>query len=400
MDVRPIVHEGRAFVLLRDPLQLSDKLLIVPHELLAILALCDGTREDARALRASFELRFGLNIQESVIDELLRALDETMLLDNARYLEACDCVLGEYRQAPFRPPALAGTSYPADRDELRSLLDGFGSGPGRSVKMAARSSDRFALVSPHIDYARGGPVYAEVWMRANELVRAADLVVVFGTDHYGGDGELTLTRQNYATPFGILPTATAIVDELAEAIGVAAFDGELRHRGEHSIELATAWLQYALDGNACEMVPILCGSFASFIRGDADEKTDSAIQGIIEVLRARAKGRRVLYVAAADLAHIGPAFGGEPVDLPGRASLKEADDELIEHICAGNPHGFLAAIKRVQDCNNVCGVSPIYMMLRMIEGSRGIPAGYDRCPADEDGTSLVSICGVVFDGSN
>ncbi|HEU4391733.1 MAG TPA: AmmeMemoRadiSam system protein B, partial [Blastocatellia bacterium] len=370
-----------------------------PQALLPVLALCDGTREDARELRVSFELRFGVNIKQSTIEELLAALNETTLLANDRYAEVCGQALREYRESAYRSSALAGTSYPADPDELRAMLDSFRSIPGEPVKTAG-SSEQLALVSPHIDYARGGKVYAEVWMTSAEMVRGADLVVVFGTDHYGGVGELTLTCQNYATPLGVLPTATGIVEELAEAIGTeAAFAGELRHRGEHSIELATVWLQHARQGSECEIVPILCGSFASFIRGDKDERSDATIHAVVEVLRMRASGRRVLYVAAADLAHVGPAFGGDPVDSAGRDRLKESDDELIERICAGDPGGFMNAIKRVQDCNNVCGVSPIYMMLRMIAGSRGAQAGYDRCPADEDGTSLVSICGVVFDGS-
>jgi AmmeMemoRadiSam system protein B len=398
LDIKPFVHDDRAFVLLRDPLQLSDKLLLVPQALVPVLALCDGTREDARALTTSFSLRFGLGIEDGIVDELLAALNEAVLLDNDRFNEVCERAVREYRGAPFRQPALAGPSYPADPDELRAMLDGFQRSPGQSPGLPG-PSNQFGLVSPHIDYARGGPVYAEVWMRAAEIVRAADLVVVFGTDHYGGEGELTLTRQNYATPLGVLPTATAIVDELAEAIGIeAAYKGELRHRGEHSIELASVWLQYIRDGAECEVVPILCGSFAGFIRGDSDERNDGTIGAVIEVLRKMTAGSRVLYVAAADLAHVGPAFGGEPVDFIGRDQVKEFDDELIEQICAGNPDGFIAAIKRVQDCNNVCGVSPIYMMLRMIEGSRGTQVGYDRCPADEEGTSLVSICGAVFDG--
>jgi AmmeMemoRadiSam system protein B len=195
----------------------------------------------------------------------------------------------------------------------------------------------------------------------------------------------------------VLPTATGIVDSLAAVLGEgAAFEGELRHRGEHSIELAAVWLHYILGGRETEVVPILCGSFGAFIRGESDEREDAAINRTIDVLTEALAGRRALVVAAADLAHVGPAFGGTPVGFDGRSQLKDADDELIERICAGDSGGFMTAIKRVRDRNNVCGVSPIYLMLRMLEGASGIPSGYDRCPADEDGTSLVSICGAII----
>ena len=56
----------------------------------------------------------------------------------------------------------------------------------------------------------------------------------------------------------------------------------------------------------------------------------------------------------------------------------------------------VTAVERVQDRNNVCGVPPIYLALRMLGQVQGEQVAYDRCPADEDGTSLVSVCGVVW----
>src|SRR5215813_9121499 len=234
LDLKPIVYQGQRLLLLRDPLQLSDKTLLVPQVLGPVLALCDGTREDSRALGAALAIRFGLPIDPGSIEQLLEALDEALLLDNERHEDARQAALGRYREAPFRPPALAGASYPAEPDELRSLLRSYHDNNGRHS--SADGAYGLGLVSPHIDYARGGHVYAQVWKQAEESIRAAELAIIFGTDHFGGDASITLTRQNYATPFGALPTAINIVDELAGAIGEqSAFDGELRHRGEHSV---------------------------------------------------------------------------------------------------------------------------------------------------------------------
>jgi len=79
-----------------------------------------------------------------------------------------------------------------------------------------------------------------------------------------------------------------------------------------------------------------------------------------------------------------------------RAQLKSVDDELIDRICESDADGFLAAIRRVEDRNNVCGVSPIYLALKLAGPGQGERVSYDRCPADENGTSLVSVCGVLF----
>jgi AmmeMemoRadiSam system protein B len=268
-------------------------------------------------------------------------------------------------------------------------------------KTSASGTDGSGLVSPHIDYARGGSVYAQVWNQAEDAIRSAELAVIFGTDHFGGDASITLTRQNYATPFGVLPTARGIVDELAAAIGEpSAFDGELRHRGEHSVELAAVWLHHTREERECEVVPILCGSFARFTSGLAEAAEDERINRMVSILRKHMAGRRTVVVAAADLAHVGPAFGGEPVDLAGRARLQESDAELIDRMCDGDSEGFLEAIRREEDRNNVCGVSPIYLALRTLDGTHGRFVAYDRCPADERGTSLVSVCGIIFGEDN
>jgi predicted class III extradiol MEMO1 family dioxygenase len=106
-------------------------------------------------------------------------------------------------------------------------------------------------------------------------------------------------------------------------------------------------------------------------------------------------GRRVVVVAAG-ISHVGPAFGDQPLDLVGRARLQAADDELIERMCHGDAGGFLAAIQRTNDRHSVCGVPPIYLALRLLGAAQGERVAYDRCPADENGTSVVSICGIVF----
>jgi AmmeMemoRadiSam system protein B len=366
--------------------------VVIPQQLGPFLALCDGTR-DIGGLQASLAIRCGLRIGTDVLEQLLATLDEALLLDNDRFALAQEQALDEYRQAPARIPSSAGRSYPGDADELRHTLDSY---LGAADADPVHITDIYGLVSPHIDYERGGPVYAAVWRQATDAARAADLVVLLGTDHYG-DNLVTLTRQHYSTPFGVLPTAREVVDALAEAIGPdEAFADELLHRNEHSIELAAVWLHHVREGQPCEVVPILCGSFSRFVRGEAEPTHDPTIQSLTDALKQSIAGRRTLVVAAADLAHVGPAFGGAPQGLMERAYLQSADQALIERICAGDAEGFFEAIKQQGDRYNVCGLPPIYLALRVLETTAGQKVAYDRCPADGNGTSLVSICGVLL----
>jgi hypothetical protein len=399
VEVRPLVENDQPVFMLRDPLAVSDKVVILPQALGPLLALCDGSR-DLTELHADLLMHTGLRITQDVIQRVIDHLDDALLLENDHFAQAYAETLRAYRAAPFRPPVLAGQSYPAQAAALRAMLEDYlakvsidGSGPGI-----------VGLVSPHIDYPRGGPVYASVWSQAADAVRAADLAVIFGTDHAGGAGRITLTRQNYATPYGTLPTAADVVDAVAAAIGEeAAFAEEVHHRQEHSIELAAVWLHHMRGGQPCRVVPILCGSFHGFVENTtgaqpADPAADPTFNAALDALRAAIAGQRVVIVAAADLAHIGPAFGGSfPIDRIRYEQLQVADEILIETITDGDAAAFFHTIAAEGDRRNICGLPPIYLTLRLLgDNVRGKLTGYDRCPADEEDTSFVSVCGVVL----
>jgi len=395
LDIRPYQQDGQNFYLIRDPLQITEAVLLVPYQLGPVLMLCTG-EWDAHAINGILRLQYGVQFEPDVLESVLNMLDEALLFENERFAEAQARALAAYRQAPFRLPTLAGAGYPAEPTELKHQFDTYLEEAGEATPA---SSEARGLLSPHIDYARGGAVYAQVWKRAAELARQAELVVLLGTDHYSAmPGSLTLTRQNYATPYGVLPTAVGIIDALAHAIGEeAAFAGELRHRGEHSLELVAVWLHHMRRGQPVPMVPILTGSFSEYIQARQSPIADAKMKAVIETLQQQTAGKRVLYVASGDLSHVGPAFGGEPLTAEAKAQLKVMDDELVARMCAGDADGFYASIQRIGDANNVCGLSPVYLTLKALGATEGQCVAYATCPADEHDTSVVTVAGVVFE---
>jgi AmmeMemoRadiSam system protein B len=127
-----------------------------------------------------------------------------------------------------------------------------------------------------------------------------------------------------------------------------------------------------------------------------DAATDAHLNQALQVLKQVTEERRTLVVAAADLAHVGPAFGGPPLDEEKKAQLERADEALLGQICAGSAEGLLAEMRRVEDRYNVCGIPPIYLALSLLEPVQGSLVAYDLCPADERGASQVSVCGVTL----
>ena len=396
VDAQPVNYEGATYLLLRDPLALTDQTLLAPQPYVPLLALMDGSR-NIGTLRAAAALRYGLFLPHERITEFVNALDQALLLENERSWQARREARDQFREEPFRAPASAGQSYPEGAVELSAYLQGFIDAELAENPIPDLDGSVRGVVSPHIDYDRGGPVYARVWSAAAQSAREANLAIIFGTDHFSEGFPFSLTRQSYATPYGVLPTAMDIVDELAAVIGPeAAFAGELHHRREHSIELAAVWLHHIRGGQPLELVPVLCGSFdPGQCRPDSNQEAPD-LEAILAVLRRACEGRKALVVAAGDLAHVGPAFSGEPVDPGKLIRLQNADEALIQAMCDGDAEGFYQTIQQAQDANNVCGVSPIYLTLRMLGPAQGQRFGYSVCPADQHQTSVVTICGVTL----
>lgn len=393
IDPRPVTHRGRPCLHLRDPLALSDRELVIPQPLAAALAHFDGER-DLEHIASAFERRHGLALPIAALRSLVDALDEACLLDNERSAQAQASALLAYRAAPHRPPACAGSTYPAGPSALRRMLNGYLAQAGDADR--ARPDAR-SVFSPHIDYARGGPVYARVWRAAQAAAQAAELAVIIGTDHYGDD-PITLTRQHVATPLGVLPAARPVVDGVADAVGRdAAFRGELRHRVEHSLELPLVWLHHMRGGAPIAVVPVLVGSFHRFMHDGGDPSADPRLGAALDALGHLTRGRRTLVIASGDLAHVGPAFGGRPLGDASKARLRREDAELLGHVHAGDADGFYRAIAATRNRNNVCGTAPFFLALKLLEAARGEARGYDVCPADEAATSVVSIAGVAFE---
>ena len=393
LGVQPVMHNGQPALFLRDPLQLSEHAVVIPQQLASILPLLDGTRDPA-GIRAALAVRTGQVLPDGFIERVVDQLDQAYLLDNANFQRAYRRALEAYRSAPHREPSSAGLSYPADPRALRRLLDGYLNGSQARTEAAAQAR---AVLSPHIDYQRGGGAYARTFAAAAQAVREAELVVVFATDHAASTSRLTLTRQHYATPYGVLPTDLEIVEGLAATVGEEeAFADELHHVGEHAIELPLTWLHHVRGGEPCRVVPILCGTFHNFIAGEQNPWDDPTLNAAIDYLRPVIDAPRTLVMASGDLAHLGPAFGGRPLGVVERARIQVDDRRLIETMVAGDAVGFFSSIKAENDRRNICGTAPFYMALRAVSPASGTQTAYDRCPADERNTSVVSIVGVVM----
>ncbi len=391
-----VEHMGQRFLHLRDPMALSDMTIMAPEAVAPLLALLDGTRSLAE-IRSGAALRFGLSLTEANVRSLVGQLDKALMIENGEYRRAHRRALDEYRGLEFRRPAHAGAVYPRAAHALASAIDDWGRRFPAESSAPSPGGDLVGMVCPHIDFERGHATYAKLWQQAEPDLSDVELAIVLGTDHSGGLGRITLTRQSYATPYGALRTDADVVDRLARSLGREAFEEELHHVNEHSIELALVWLHHFTRDMDIGVVPILCGSFHEFTNGDALPDEDSRMMEAAEIVAHVARRRRTLIVAAGDLAHVGPAFGDErALDEAAKSGLRTEDAASIRAICSGDADEFLALSRAESDRRKICGLPPIYLMLRALEGAAGAHMGYDQCPADSANGSVVSIVGALL----
>ncbi len=402
LNLRWIQWEGKEALVLQDPLRMAENSLVVPRPLTPFLALLDGLR-NTEEIAAGFLLRTGVSVPAAQVASFVQALDDALLLENQRFFASRQEALEKYRSGPFRTPALAPGGYSNDPEELRRTFDEYcRDAQVDDTQDGSQVIDGVVgLISPHIDYARGWKTYARIWQPARKAVEEAELVILLGTDHNGASGTLTLTKQSYATPWGVLPTDVQLVDRLVDILGQErAFIEEVNHIGEHSIELASVWLHYMAGETPKRVLPILCGHHEAVLASTVGDDIDQDFRPLWDALALLAEVAyepRVLVVAAADVSHIGPVFGDNaPIDQDGKAEVRSTDQQWLEAACSGSGDLLAKHILQHGDPTRICGMAPIHHMVSMLDGSTGRLLDYDQCPADEDFGSLVSIAGALF----
>ena len=157
-------------------------------------------------------------------------------------------------------------------------------------------------------------------------------------------------------------------------------------------------LQYLYAGKRdIRIVPILCGSFRDFVEEHATPLDSPGVRGMVSGLRAAteaatAAGRRVCFIASADLAHVGPKFGDPmPADDAFRSRVADADLAMLAPVLAGDAAGLFDAIRQVGDERRVCGLPSIYTMLEALGPTRGELLQYRQWPDPNDCVTFASV---------
>jgi len=111
---------------------------------------------------------------------------------------------------------------------------------------------------------------------------------------------------------------------------------------------------------------------------------------------ASSEARRVCLVAGVDLAHVGRQFGDREEITPEFLKwVGDQDQLLIDRLAALDAPGFFNEIAKDQDRRRICGFSPLYSLIQLLDGSQGRLLKYDQAFTPETG-SAVTFTSMVF----
>ncbi|MBC7187168.1 MAG: AmmeMemoRadiSam system protein B [Calditrichaeota bacterium] len=394
IDATPIRHGGRNMVAVHDPTHLSDGVVLLSEDLAYVLQFMDG-RHSLLDLRAAYMRRFGSFLFEEQLNQLVRMLDEQLLLDNERFAKHRQQVEEAFRRAPVRESAHAGQSYPAEAEELRRLLSNFcevatEEGPGRTPFQPDQLK---GCVVPHIDLRAGGPCYGHAY-RGLLTAGKADLYLVLGTSHAPVSSLFAGTLKPFQTPLGVAPTDQGFMESVARQWGDDLFANELAHRSEHTIEFQVLFLQHLF--GEVRIAPILCSFSAEQLLDDNGD--GGRVRDFVQALRSAVQSfsGRVIGLASADLSHVGPRYGDPwAVDSNRLALVRRHDLEFLEAVTRGDAEAVARSMAASQNRFRVCGFPPIYTLLRALEVRGGAVLDHRHAVMDDQG-SVVTFAAVAL----
>jgi len=107
-------------------------------------------------------------------------------------------------------------------------------------------------------------------------------------------------------------------------------------------------------------------------------------------------GKNFCVVASADLAHIGMRYGDPkaPTDFSFHRCM-QMDLEMLKHVENVDAVGFARFIEKEEDARRICGFSPIYTLLKLIQAEKGEVLRYDRGITDQF-NSTVTFASMAF----
>lgn len=358
LDIRMLNLGGQDALVVQCPIGISAAPLALMPQFAPVVVQLDGVKTSDEIV-SQFASQ---GLTHDILRQLIERLDDNLFMANARFFAAEKLSKDAFASSPVRSPALVGRAYPASREELSGMVQGYMG----HFDPPEETREIGCLIAPHIDYARGGRCYGGIYPRLSES--RADTYILIGTAHQYSRRIFHLCAKDFQSPLGTHPCDQGFVTELANLFGVErSFADQYLHRREHSLELQLPFLS-AVHPDA-SVVPILVGSYHPMLEAmrypNEWEEYETFAGALTESINKRvARGSKVAFLAGVDMAHVGRSFGDEGALSPERMrEIAHRDQLYLNAIERGDHKGLFDHIAEDQDARRICGFPTMYLAL-------------------------------------
>jgi AmmeMemoRadiSam system protein B len=237
-----------------------------------------------------------------------------------------------------RPPAVAGSFYPADPAELEQMVRGYLS----QVETSGEGAPK-ALIAPHAGYVYSGPVAASAYARLAPARGRVSRVVLLGPSHRVAlRGLAAPDATTFVTPLGEIALDREALERALTLPQVRVLHAA--HELEHSLEVHLPFLQVVL--GSFSLVPLVAG--------------DASAADVAEVLELLWGGDETLVVVSSDLSHYKDYATAKRLDDATTRAVESLTPEAIgfEDACGRVPIRGLLEVARAR------GLTPVTLDVR------------------------------------
>ena len=247
-----------------------------------------------------------------------------------------------------RMPAAAGKFYPADEQELKSVLKTL-----FSEAKPAGFDNIAAIVCPHAGYIFSGRVAASGYNQVDPDKKYDNVFVIASSHQVSFDGASVYTEGDYITPLGKVKVNTEVAKQLIKNNKVFCFN-PTADKTEHSTEVQIPFLQYHLK-KEFKLVPVVIGT-----------QSAETCKLIAKAL-APYFNERNLFVFSTDFSH-----------YPSYNDATATDKTTCDAIVSGSSAVLGKILVEYRDkpipnlATNLCGWTSILTLLDLTEQNTGI----------------------------
>ncbi|MBF0470765.1 MAG: AmmeMemoRadiSam system protein B [Gammaproteobacteria bacterium] len=235
--------------------------------------------------------------------------------------------------ASVRPPAVAGSFYSGEAQQLQQEVNHYLAHPG--VALPPLVTPPRAVILPHAGYRYSGMVAATGYRLLAPFQEQFGAILLLGPSHrLGFRGIATCSHSHYQTPLGEHPIAHQLEQGCRSLSWYHTLDEA--HRQEHSLEVHLPFIQQLFPHTP----------FLPLVVGDASAEE---VQAVIDTIEAEMSPTHpLLTIVSSDLSHFHSNTDARAVDRQTAAAIIGRDIDAIhgENACGSRPlKGVLLAAR-------------------------------------------------------